>query len=99
MLILPLALVLFPFFGFCLEELVCFLLCLFRLSLKLSIIQLFEIIFLLLSEGIYLTNEINIFSFETLIHVTVIDDLIDVICKVGITLVFTLGIRVFFIST
>jgi len=56
------------------EELILWFLHLLFSCSQLLVIQLLKIIFLIFTKRIQLTNMINILSFETLIHVTVINN-------------------------
>jgi len=83
MLIFSLPFISLTLFSFRLEKLVYLLFfALINHSFEVGIVSMLEVIFLIFTKGIELTDEVDVFAFEALVHITVVYNLFNIILKV-----------------
>ena len=82
-LVLPSPFVSLALFLLGLEELVGLLFCSsVDGTLKICIVPLFKSVFIIFTQGIKLTNKIDVLAFETLVHIAVIDNFLNIVREV-----------------
>ena len=82
MLVFPLCLVLNALLLFGLKELRLLSLWGTSVGVDFTVVEISKFLFLVSSKGFNLSYEIDVLTFEALVHVTVVDDFFDVISEV-----------------